>query len=188
MPNPIIGRIVTSKRTPERPEPITPVPERYAGDNLPYRGIEQHGVSVDENWRDPADDMAVGPDGRLVDVYEHDAPEPDPIPVYIVNESSRERRSFRNVSGYAGGTNYGNARMILGQDSSRVQATIRCPEWGSPIYINDTPEQATAQFGFPLLPGDRYVTNSQEAVYASVPETEDQLVAIAVEYRVSLDG
>lgn len=189
MPSPFLrARQVTSKPV-DRPTPIAPVPEEYAGDNLPYRGTNNHGVDGSEDWRETSEDGPLRSDGRLVDVYEHDEPQPEPIPVYLVNQSSRERRAFRVVTAYAGGSNRGTARAVLGMDETRTKATIRCPEWGSPIYLNDAPETATAQYGFPLLAGATYQTESQEPVYAYCPASpDDQLTAIAVEYRISLDG
>lgn len=191
MPNPLVGFVSNRSRRQdaERPTPIAPLPEHYAGDNLPYRGTEQHGVSVAEDWRDPAEDGPLPPDGRLVDVYEPEEKGHDPIPVYIVNSSASERRAFRVVTAYAGGSNFGKARQIIGRDERRTKATIRCPEWGSPIYLSDTPEGATDKFGFPLLAGQTYVTESQDDVYAFCPAApDDQLTQVAVEYRISLDG
>lgn len=188
MPSPFLGgRVVTSKTDVDRPVAIEPVEEHYAGDNNPYRGIENHGVASDNQWRETDEDMP-DHDGRLVTVYETDEDTPDPIPVVVVNESSRERRAFRNVTGYAGGTdNGGRARMLLGQDSSRSQATIRNKSLGAVIWINDTPETATPMSGYPIEQGAAYVTYSQEAIYATVDTAADLLVPVAIEYRVSLD-
>lgn len=187
MPNPFMrGRVVTSKPV-NRPEPITPVPEDYAGDNLPYRGINDHGVSVDEHWRSPSQDMGVRPDGRLVDVYEPEEHHQEPIPVYLVNRSSRERRAFRPVVAYAGGTTFGQARQILGQDETRTKATIFNKSVGIDLWISDAPETANAMSGFYVKDGTSYVTESQEPVYASAVQANDLPVYIAVEYRVSLD-
>lgn len=187
MPNPLMsGRVVTSKTNVDRPVAIEPVEEHYAGDNNPYRGIENHGVASVNPWRETDEDMP-DHDGRLVTVYETDDDTPDPIPVVVVNESSRERRAFRTVVSYAGGTDNGRARMLIGQDVSRSQATIRNKSVGAVIWINDTPETANALSGFPIEQGGTYVTYSQEAIYATVDQASDMSVPIAIEYRVSLD-
>lgn len=187
MPNPIIGRIVTSKRkVDDRPKPVPPTPEQYAGDNIPYRGVVEHGQPVDDNWRDPADDLPQH-DGRLVDVYEHESVEPDPIPVYIVNQSSRERRAFRTMQSYAGGTDVGVMR-IVGQDDSRTRLTIKVPTGAQTVWVADDSANANSVVGFPIAAGESYTTETQEALYASVAQPAQQVLYLAVEYRVNLDG
>lgn len=192
MPNPFVGgRLNTSRRQDtERPTPIAPVPEDYAGDNLPYRGTEQHGVSVAEHWRDTSEDMSLRPDGRLVDVYEPEETAHEPIPVYIVNQSSHERRAFKVINAYATGTNNGTTgRMILPRDDGRTQATIRNPGGGQHINISNSADLCNSTFGFTVLTGSTYVTQTQEALYAACPTSaDDYMVQIAVEYRKSLDG
>lgn len=186
VPSPFVrGRVVTSKPV-DRPTPIAPVPEDYAGDNVPYRGVVDHGAPVDDNFRDPETDMPVRPDGRLVDVYEHEETHHEPIPVYIVNRSSRERRTFRSVTAYAGGTNFG-ARQILGQDETRTRATIRNNSLGVDLWISDTAAGATDYSGYLIKQDETYTTESQEPIYAWVNNADGMRVPIAVECRVSLD-
>lgn len=188
MPSPFLrARLATSKPV-DRPTPIAPVPEEYAGDNLPYRGINNHGVDGSEDWRETSEDAPLRSDGRLIDVYEHDQPEPEPIPVYLVNRSSRERRAFRTITGYAGGTDYGRARQLFGQDETRTRITIKVPTGGQTIWLSDDAGNANAASGYPVAAGETYVTESQEPIYATVAQAGDQLVCLAVEYRVSLDG
>lgn len=188
VPNPFMrGRVVTSKRV-DRPEPITPVVEEYAGDNVPYRGTVDHGAPYSDDFRETFEDMSLRPDGRLVDVYESEDTETDPIPVYIVNQSSRERRAFRSVVAYAGGTDYGRARQLLGQDESRTRATIYNKSTGIDLWISDSAETANSVSGFYVKDGTSYVTESQEPIYATAVQPGDLAVYIGIEYRVSLDG
>lgn len=187
MPNPLTRvSLSRSKRPPERPEPIPPVLEEYEGDNIPYRGIEPHGVLADPpDWRDPETDMA-NHDGRKVIVYEVEEPGPEPIPVRIVRGSDgRERRTFRAIIGYAAGTNTGNARQILGNDDYRVKATI-VNTTGAIVYLAEDPSLANPMTGFPLVANGSYQTETQEALYASVAQAADAVLPIAVEGRVEL--
>lgn len=188
MPSPFLGgRIVTSKTNVDRPVAIEPVPEHYAGDNNPYRGIENHGVASDSPWRETDEDMP-DHDGRLVTVFDQDNEEPDPIPVRIVNRSSVERRAFRVIISYAGGMNTGRAIQILGQDDSRTAATIINRNAVGTVFIADAPETANDVSGWAIVEnGGSYRTESQKAIYATFTGADDGKVRIAVEYRVSLD-
>lgn len=185
MPNPIIGRIVSNRWAPNRSEPIPPVPEKYAGDNLPYRGIEQHGVSVDENWRDPADDMAIGPDGRLVDVYEHDAPEPEPVPVRIVGTDSAERPAFRTMRMHLD-TNAGPT-LLLGKDSRRQSVFIRNDTATKTLVVGYSPDSLN-MFGFPVaqanFSGLTIGRGSAEEIY--VMSQDGSAIDISVMWETSI--
>lgn len=168
----------------DRPVAIAPIPEEYEGDNIPYRGVVNHGVAVDESWRNTSEDMPVDPDGRLVDVYDAEETAPDPIPVYIVNRSSSERRAFRVVIAYAGQ----QPATVVGQDDSRSKVTIRNTNVGATVYIAERPESANVAFGWPLTEGQTYVSESQEAIYVYADSAVPLPVLAAVEFRRSLDG
>lgn len=140
MPNPLLGgRINTSRRRDaERPTPITPVPEDYAGDNIPYRGVVPHGAPVKDDWRDPETDMPVRPDGRLVDVYEHEEPAPAPIPVRIIGSDSDERPTFRTMRMHL---RDGVPVLLLGRDYRRQTVTIRNDTAGKFLLIANAQDQ-----------------------------------------------
>lgn len=188
MPNPLLGsRRNTSRTNVDRPVAIEPAVEEYEGDNLPYRGVVDHGVSGSVDFRETSEDMP-DHDGRQVAVYEVPEDGPEPVPVRVVNSSRVERRAFRVITAYATAGSGASGRMILDQDESRIQATIRNPGGGQHIHLSDVPHGCTADFGYSVLSGSSYVTQSQEAIYAAAPlAANDQLIQIAIEYRVSLD-
>ncbi len=82
MPNPLMSPQMNTGKRPQNHEVYTPVEEEWEGENLPYRGTQDHGVKHQE-----------------VDVYEddykdettytdYDGETRDPVPVRVVGESS----------------------------------------------------------------------------------------------------
>lgn len=178
------GRVVSNKsKVSDTKVSVEPNPEEYEGYNRPYLGVVDHGVQVDSPYRQTEEDMP-DHDGRLVDVYEHEETDADPIPVYLVNQSSRERRSFRPVVGYAGQ----QPSRILGQDETRTAAVIVNPSETETVYLGDMAETANAVSGWPLLPGQSYRTESQEDIYAYTASVDAVMVPVAVEFRRGLNG
>lgn len=177
MPNPLVrlGQQNTSQR--DSKEGIAPVPETYAGRNLPYRGVVDHGVDVNTEPVEPQD----WTDGRPV---EYDAPPDDVtvVPVRIVEEGARELRRFRTSVAYAGGTDHGRARQIINQDENRTSVTIRNRTIDKTIWYSDKPETANELGGYPLDAGAEKTLTAHTAVYATVEDAADTAVHILVEY------
>lgn len=88
MPNPLIrgGPANTSREEMTDRTPIAPELEYYEGTNLPYRGVMYHGVEPTERYNPPD-----GYSGEVAVVYEPPPPEQEPVPVRIVDNSSRFR-------------------------------------------------------------------------------------------------
>lgn len=79
----------------ERPEAVQPVPEHYEGVNFPYRGTEQHGVAVPEGTEFNTREFQYKEEDP--EEYAEPLPEPEPIPVRVVTNHSRERLAFRSA-------------------------------------------------------------------------------------------
>lgn len=174
-----LGPMRTSKK-PQRPTPEQPVPEAYAGHNNPYRGVEAHGVEPTE---EPLDELDYS-DGRLVE-YEEPEQQPEPVPVRVVTEGSRELKKFRPVVAHAGGTDRGRPFQILGADDTRDRATIHNNNTAT-VYIGSTPEEASVANGFPIEENGTYATSSQDELYAFINQAAIAEVRIAIEYTVGV--
>lgn len=70
--------------------PTTPIVERWAGSNKPYRGAVDHGVPDTE---EPME--LTGYDNTIAVPYADDEPEPKPVLVKIVQSESNERKLWR---------------------------------------------------------------------------------------------
>lgn len=180
MPNPLTSSAPLNTSQGAQREPVTPVVENYAGNNIPYRGVVDHGVDAGEV--DPHRPV-LWDDGRAVEqelVEDDDTPV---VPVRIVNQqSAREFRTFRTSPSYAGGATYGRARQILGQDENRNSARIRNTSETETVWIGESPETANSLAGYPILPGESETLAAHSAVYASTEQADDLLVYVLVEY------
>lgn len=112
-----------SKPAPERP--TAPLMERYAGTNIPYRGIQQHGVDAEVEYPDMPD---FSDESEEYADYPTEVP---PVPVIVVNESAEEHKRFRVMNFKTPGLNgdpgtFDNVRAIqvLGRDMNRTSVTI----------------------------------------------------------------
>lgn len=185
MRNPFLAPQRNQSREEDTPKRgLTPIPDNPAGDNVPYRGVVDHGVDWDESQsRD-----VPGYGDREVVTYEEPPNEPEPVPVRIVEEGSRERRRVRTVRAYAGGSTVGTSRAILGEDDMRTRARIKNLHATKQVFISDTLMDFTGVFlnGYPLAPGESYETYSHEPLYAVVDDTADSPVAVIMEYGVIL--
>lgn len=180
MPNPFVRRqAATSKVDVDRPVSLEPVLERVQGTVFPYRGMEQHGVSPNADWRDPEEY-----DGyeRGVEVdTEPPTVEPDPIPVRIVYEESRETIAFT-------GTQYtvlAQKTVTIPRDKNRRALRIVNINAFSNIYISSADGSSGSFTGFPLRPGAELPINSTRAVYIFNAEAVNSIqIGVYYEYAV----
>jgi hypothetical protein len=121
---------------------LEPVPERYVGQNNPYRGTEQHGVA---SPHDPHDVPGYG-DTYAVELDE-EKPRQDPVPVYIVNQTAREQKDWAPAKWPI--TNRPDPVRIAGTDERRLTLKIR-NDGPDSVYLARTPESATDAFGWEL--------------------------------------
>lgn len=143
MPNPLLGaQRNTSKRIPftrageyTGPEAVAPVQEHESGVSdhvFAYRGTETHGV-------EPTADstMLAGGDDTVTAFVEKATPEPDPIPVRVVNESLNELKTFRTYQTLANS----QPQRILGRDKERTKAQLRVRSAdlaGTTVWVSHT--------------------------------------------------
>lgn len=112
---------------PKTPEPIKPIAERYAGENLPYRGIENHGVPI---WDDskPAPLDAPELDYAKEEPFDYPSAPAKPVAVEVINYKSIEANYFVLPVGTT-------PVRVLGKDRTRVRALIRCDD--DIVYIGN---------------------------------------------------
>lgn len=178
MPNPFARtQLNTSKsRTTERPEPLTPVMEHVAGENHAWRGLEDHGVDDVDLGIDPATNT-VNIDGRNVLVeYEGEPKIVDPVPVYIVAETSREYRQFWTDRF----TTTDGLSSMLGRDDRRISARVVNTDDAKTVYIASSTADL-AQRGYPLEPGRELEIRSEMPVYAIAADGTNVTVGLYVE-------
>jgi hypothetical protein len=170
MPNPLLklgNGANRGQRAPDRPQPVQPVPEHYAGSNHPYRGIEDHGVT---DTVKPDDDMSY--DGARDAFFEIEPPAPDVVPVRIVQQDGqRSRRKCRtrqvpfNVDD--------PPTQILSRNDRRISARIRCvtPLTQDLWVVAPTRETCTLQNGYinQATSFTEFTTVAQDELYIAVP-------------------
>lgn len=183
MPNPFFkGQLNTSRTRVERPRPVMPVPEQYAGDNNPYRGIEAHGVEANAR-------PAIDPDTSAIDIenarpvpYEPFEKEETPVPVRIIRgegDTGREYRQFwtdrRSVTD--------GVSPLLGRDDNRVTATITNTDAAKTVYIASNFADL-AQRGYPLSPGKDRTIAGEMPVFVSSADGTAVIIGMYVETTV----
>lgn len=128
------------QKSPNRPDRVAPVPEKYQGTSVPYRGTNDHGVPIDKEAEFSEREYQIEED-KSKPVYLPAEKEVDPITVRVVQDSARERLDWRVVRFVVGDV----AQQILGRLETRRSVTIRVHEVksdgatanSSPIYIGN---------------------------------------------------
>lgn len=157
-----------------------PVPEHVAGTVFPYRGQELHGVPM-TGTPDLSDQV---PDVDAV-LVEELPPEPDPIPVHIVQTGGRELRRWRALHTYASD----DSTQAVGRNEARITTRLRnlSATAGDRVWIAPDQSQANAAFGYPLDPGAEITLNTEDPIYIrrdSASPTNPVPVGILTEYTV----
>lgn len=132
-------------------DPVEPTPESVAGTNIPYRGLDVHGVT------DPDADYNVDhphfeDEAATVDYVPLD--DTKPVKVAIVDETNRP---FVDWSGRRWPINDGSAgsqgaQRICGRRNSRVSVTLVNHSTTNSVYL-DSENNVNATFGAQLAPG-----------------------------------
>lgn len=146
---------------------------------LAYRGQEYHGVNPDLGGP-PADLNADVFDQSMVIAPQADKDQPDirPVPVHVVNLSSREIRSFRTDQIPVSTT----PMMLVGRDPNRTSLMVKNTDQANSIYISDN-ANANAVTGYPVGPGVEVSLGTSEAIYA-VASTAPVNVAVLAEMSI----
>lgn len=127
----------------ERPgcTPVTPIAERYAGENLPYRGIENHGVPVfDKPGPLDADEL----DYEKEEAFDYPSdPQGDqrPVPVYVVNNSPVEQKRWIPSQSPVADI---EAVRLAGQDRRRTKLRLKVLATTDSVFIGNQPNVSSS--------------------------------------------
>lgn len=174
MANPLMNRQQNTSKADmaDRPQPIDPEPEHYAGENFPYRGIEYHGVEPTAEPREtPGYDATVGAEFKEVK-------EPEtPVPVKIVTEGLKEINDWQVRREYVSGASY----CIAGRNNNRTRLTIR--NAGAVNVWVGSNGSVTSFMGYPIVPNAELTLNKAVTpVYAVSDDGTQQPVIIVEEF------
>jgi len=181
-------RQLTGQQTPpNRPDRVKPVPEHYEGVSFPYRGTESHGVNPPKDI-DPEEyyDIQTQDDGPNPYPVAPDIKEEDPIPVRIVQKSSRERRAWRGKQIAVTDQKI----QILGRHEKRGKVVIRNTTMSTNnVYIAE--DQSVSPYTGFILRNAAAVSgsldlNTTEEIWAVCDTGETATVFVAYEYSVDL--
>lgn len=187
MPNPIFNVHKNTGKMPQTHEEeieeqeIDPVTEEYAGDNIPYRGTQLHGVPWDDGLAE-----VLEPDTETDEVPEFAATPtyPEPVPVFIVQQGdsgTRQVVKFRT-------SNYPLAAsdsplMIASQDRARKRITITAST--DDVVIAGSSDTCNSTFGFRPTSSGPFVLETTDAIYAAnTSDSTDANVSVLIEYVV----
>lgn len=155
---------------------LEPQPDTTTGFNFPYRGTEQHGVApVEQTHYTPSEKWAL--DEHAPD-YEAEPKHVEPVAVRIVQESSREFRSFSTGVATVDAT----VRMIAGRNDHRTTLRIRNTSATKAIYIGTSMVNSVS--GFPIAANASETLYTEMEVYAISEDGSSVNVAILAEFRV----
>jgi hypothetical protein len=175
MPNPFLrlGTPSQSKEAPEHESAETPILEAVVGSNNPYRGSQDHGVM-------PTAKPSPTPDntGSIPALFELEEPPPEPIPVRIVQQGTREIRRFTTQQ-----VPVGSAPVrVLGRDANRRAATVAVAD---PVVVWFGGDFGVSAFsGWGLSNGGQLKIEANDEVWAVSSDANQHIVFIALEYAV----
>ncbi len=174
-PNPLIHPQMNTSKRPQTHEVYTPVEEDWEGENIPYRGTQDHGVKHKEYdvYEDDYKDETV--------YEEYEGETRDPVPVRLVGESSRELRKWRYV--YAQATDV--AQRVVGAMDNRQTVKIR--NNGPNMAYLSPDSNVSSMNGYPLPMGEELSLVTTDDVWSCngiVGELAN--LAIVMEYTVKV--
>lgn len=180
MPNPFVkaGPVNTSQSSVTDREAVQPVPEVYAGENLPYRGVMYHGVEPTTKPA-PPDEYNTG----AVIEYEEPSPEQEPVPVRVVNESARFQLVARANIQTITATN--TPIEVAGRDQTRVSFKLVNTDDADSVYVGFGPNMSNWNGVFLLTAGKDVSLKTKEPVW--VMGTIDTIITWIAEYEVPVD-
>ena len=183
MPNPFVELPRNrSRRIDVEREPIEPVPEEYAGDNNPYRGIETHGVAPTER-PSPVPKFTSGVEVEYLD----EVREPEPVPVRIVQSGPEFKRTFR-VDGHQ--YNYsdfgGRPFRLLPREPYRVKVTIIATNGLFEMYIGASDQLKDWSGGYPISRGRSVSIETTVVICPLIADSSatNMRVAFIAEYQI----
>lgn len=166
---------------PERPDRVTPEPEKVEGVYYPYRGSENHGVKQpDPEKVDDYYEADRWDDGEVPETLAPE-PEPEPVPVRVVQETARERLSWRAVQVPVTDTK----SQVLGRHERRRNVVLRNLINSDTVYLSEDTSVSTYT-GYALEGGAEIVLRTTEDIHAVCASGESSVLHIAYEYAVEL--
>lgn len=153
-----------------------PRAEDYAGDNNPYRGIQNHGVSPSAQ---PSD--VPGWDGAALVPVEPDEPPQEPVPVRIVNESAHEIDAWNGTTFFLNRPN--EPVLIAGQLETRKSLNVT-NEGPDPVFLHPSNNGSVGLAAVRLAPGGSFSLDNGAEVFAFVDGATTALVRVVWEYTV----
>lgn len=143
---------------------ITPEVERTYRTVFPYRGIENHGVPVDNTPWIPETANEQSWDGEIA--YDNEEIPIRPVPVIVVTDEEREIRSWRSVYFNLGKT---TPALVVGQNPKMRRITLRhaglAADDGT-IWISHDANMISGLAGYPLFARESISIATEEEVYA----------------------
>lgn len=172
--------------SPDRPQALEPIPEEYAGVNFPYRGTVNHGVApttgVDPEEYYENDQYDAGPE-EIPSLPEEK--EPDPIKVKVVNESARERYTFRTYTYPANGQ---TAKALCGRNDKRMNVRVRVPASATNgVYLGPSGSGLDPVTGYLIEPGQSDILRTTEEVYVLADTGADTNITVYVCEEIAVE-
>lgn len=181
MPNPFIERIGqanTSRSEMVDREPLKPVMEQYEGTNLPYRGVQYHGVEPTERPQQPegyAD---------AVEVDYLDAEKVlEAVPVRVVN---RTGRYFRMARADSVTLTANTAVSVAGREDTRISLKIVNTHATQTVWVGFAQNMVTWNGSFPLAAGKDVTLVSKDDVFV-LSAVGGEVIGWLAEYEVPID-
>lgn len=181
MPNPFIERVGAPNRSHREMtdrEPIEPIVEQYEGTNLPYRGVQYHGVEPTERPQEPEGYA------NAVEVDYLDAePTQEAVPVRVVNRTDRYQRTARADTF----TLVANIPVnVAGREDTRTSLKIVNTHATQTVYIGFAANMTNWNGSYPLAAGKDITTVSQDDVFV-MSLVGGELIGWIAEYELPVD-
>ena len=165
---------------PDYSEVIRPVEHKV--DVLPYRGQEYHGVDPNVAGPPPDINKSVWDVTAEVPFAEaHKEPEMAPVPVRIVEGSTREVKDFRVAQ-----LDIAAERRIVEYNPKRYKVSVKNLHATMAIYISPNQGQSTQFNGYPIDPGGEKEITTTQPIYASSADGTT-VIFVAILDEVSVD-
>jgi hypothetical protein len=144
--------------------PVPPEMERVYAPVFPYRGIEQHGVPVENQPWLPVDGDEHSWDGEVP--FDNDDIPVRPVPVIVVTDAEREIKSWRSVYFNLGKT---TPALVVGQNEKMRRVTLKHAGLATDdgvIWISHDANMISGLAGYPLFARESISIATEEEVYA----------------------
>lgn len=157
---------------------LKPIPERYAGVNIPYRGTETHGV-------DPLFVVEPHPDeveGGMVPIIMPSDEPPRPVQdVRIVKEGPKEIIEWRAYQGTCGGS----ANILVGRMDSRISFRLKNLSADKRLIVGGD-NNLSRFMGWPVAPDAEFTVDADTEVYGISEDGTDIPYSVVIVYAVQV--